>query len=132
LFCLLVAACAPTQAELRRPVDRDVAARLGAPVSIATDKGVAALLAKPLDRDAAVRIALANNERLRAALAELGVAGGELASAIGLGPLHVDVATRFGGWFELEADAIQGVLGLITAPRRRAAARADLAAARAT
>lgn len=132
LFCLLVAACAPTQAELRRPVDRDVAARLGAPVSIATDKGVAALLAKPLDRDAAVRIALANNERLRAALAELGVAGGELASAIGLGPLHVDVATRFGGWFELEADAIQGVLGLITAPRRRAVARADLAAARAT
>lgn len=132
LLCLFVAACAPTQTELRRPVDRELAARIGAPVEIASPKAVSALLGKPLDRDSAVRIALANSERLRAALAELGIAGGELASAIGLGPLHIEGSLRFsGGEQELEVDAIQGVLGLVTAPRRRAAARAELAAARA-
>src|SRR5690606_4530408 len=132
LFCLMVAACAPTQTELRRPVDREIAARLGAPVDIASAKGVAALLDKPLDRDVAVRIALANSERLRAALAELGIAGGELASAIGLGPVHIEGMLRFASYGqEVEIDAIQSVLGLVTAPRRRAAAHAELAAARA-
>jgi outer membrane protein TolC len=134
LFCLLVAACAPSQAELRRPVDRDIAARLGGPVDIATSKGVAALLEQPLDRDRAVRIALANSARLRAALDELGVAGGELASAIAVGPVHVEGAVRFHGGastLDYEVDVIQGLMGLITANRRRAAAHADIAAARA-
>lgn len=133
LLLAVVAACAPTQAELRRPVDREIAARLGAPVDVATQQSVAALLDGPLDRDRAVRIALANNARLRATLAGLGIAGGELASALALGPLDVDVATRFGsgGAYEVEIEAIQSVIGLITAPRRRAAARANIAAARA-
>jgi len=133
LLLAIVTACAPTQAELRRPVDREIAARLGAPVDVATQESVAALLDGPLDRDRAVRIALANNARLRATLAGLGIAGGELASALALGPLDVDVATRFGsgGAYEVEIEAIQSVIGLITAPRRRAAARANIAAARA-
>ncbi len=131
LLCVLVAACAPTRSELRAPVDRELAARMGAPVDMSAS--VAALLAKPLDRESATKIALANNARLKASFEELGIAGGDFAAALGLGPVDVDVATRFGsgGLYELEIDAIQNVIGLVTAPRRRAAARADLAAARA-
>jgi cobalt-zinc-cadmium efflux system outer membrane protein len=131
LVCLLVAACAPTQAELRRPVDRDIAARMGEPMQRGTAKGIEPLLGRPIDRDSAVKIALANSPRLSAALAELGVAGGELATAIGLGPLDLDASAKFGpdGLAEGEIEAIQNVIGLITAPRRRAAARAGIAAA---
>jgi outer membrane protein TolC len=123
-----IAACVPSNAELREPIDRDLAHKLG-------DRSidVAAALAKPLDADTAVRIALANSPRLAAALDELGIAGGELASALGLGPVQIDVQARFGnGGHEYEFDAIQNVLGLVVAPHRRAAARADIAAARAT
>lgn len=134
LLCVLaVAACAPTRSELRAPVDRELARRMGAPVETALTSEIAALLSKPLTRDSAVKLALANNGRLAAALAELGIAGGDLASALAPGPLDVDVETRFGsgGAYEFEVQAIQGVIGLITAPRRRAAARAELSAARA-
>ena len=115
--------------ELRAPVDDVIAKELG----VRDRVDVAALLAKPLDEAAAVRVALAESPRLAAALDDLGIAGGELASALGIGPLELDGMFRFGtGTHEFEVDAIQGVLGLVTAPRRRAAAHADLAAARAT
>jgi outer membrane protein TolC len=132
LLCLVAVGCAPTRSELRAPVDRELAQRMGTRVEL--DAPIAALLDKPLDRESAVTIALANNARLRAALEELGIAGGELAAALGLGPLHIDISTRFGAGdaYEFEVEAIQGVMGLITAPRRRASARANLAAARAT
>ncbi len=125
-----LAACAPSNAELRAPVDDAIAKQLG----VRDRVDVAALLEKPLDEAAAVRVALAESPRLAAALDDLGIAGGELASALGIGPLEVDGMFRFGtgGAHEFEVDAIQGVLGLVTAPRRRAAAHADLAAARAT
>jgi outer membrane protein TolC len=129
---LVVAACAPKRSELRAPVDRELAQRMGAPVELTAS--TAELLRKPLSRESAVTIALATSPRLKASLEELGIAGGELASAIGLGPLHVEGALRFKGGEadEFEVDVIQNVMGLIAAPRRRAAARADLAAARAT
>jgi len=130
LCMLLVAGCVPSQTELRAPVERELGQRMGARVALAAP--IAALLARPLDREAAVRIALANSPRLHAALAELGIAGGELASALSLGPLHIDGALRFGdAGREYEVEVIQGVLGLIAAPRRRSAALAELAAARA-
>ncbi len=127
---VLAAACAPSQAVLRRPVDAEIGKRLEAGVRVADARAVGALLAKPLDQDAAVRIALANSPRLAAAMAELGVAGGELAAAIGLGPLEISGVYRFES--ENEIDIMQSIEGLITAPRARAAARAGLAAARAT
>ena len=124
-----LAACAPSAAELRAPVDDAIAQQLG----VRERPDVDALLAKPLDADAAVKVALVTSPRLAAALDDLGIAGGELASALGVGPLEIDGMFRFGtgGAREFEVDAIQGVLGLVTAPRRRAAAHADLAAARA-
>ena len=123
--------CVPTSHELRDPVDATIRERTG----IERDKiSIDGLLAKPLDLDAAVKIALANNARLAAALDDLGIAGGELASALGLGPLVIDGQLRFGsgGHHEYEVDAVQNILTLVTAPRARAAAHADLAAARAT
>ena len=77
-------------------------------------------------------IALANNARLAAALDDLGIAGGEFATALGLGPLTIDGQLRWSDkGHEYEVDAVQNVIGLVTAPRRRAAAHADLAAPRA-
>ena len=130
LLALVLSACVPSQHELADPVDALIQTRSG----IARGRvDIDALLAKPLDADAAVKIALANNTRLAAALDDLGIAGGELAQALGLGPLVVDGQLRFGSHgHEYEVDAVQNVLTLVTAPRRRAAAHADLAAARAT
>ena len=128
LVLVLVAACAPSMSELRAPVDDEVARRIGSRANTSVDE----LLAKPIDADSAVRIALARNARLAAALDELGIAGGDIASALSPGALHVDVQYRHGGGAnELEIDAIQPVLNLIAGSRRRAAARAELAAARA-
>lgn len=129
LGLLVAASCVPSQSELRSPVDADIERRLGEDVEILKPSAVAALLAKPLDRPTAVRIALANSPRLRAALAQLGIAGGELATAVGLGPLEISGTVHFLG--ENEIEILQGVEGLILAPRRRAAARAGLVAARA-
>jgi outer membrane protein TolC len=122
IACLL-ASCVPSQHELRAPVYAVIGDR--------EKIDVGKLLASPLDEQAAVAIALAHSPRLAAALDELGIAGGELASALGLGPAEVDVQLRWGKGHEYEVDALQGVIGLVTMPRRRAAAHADLAAARA-
>src|SRR5262245_17810129 len=129
LIVVACAACVPSASELRAPVDRDVAARMG---RIEPAGSIDALLAKPLDADTAVRIALANSPRLHAVLDELGIASGDLAAALSLGPFQIDAQYRVGGGgYELEIDAVQSVLGLITAPRRRAPAHAELDAARA-
>jgi cobalt-zinc-cadmium efflux system outer membrane protein len=131
---LALAACAPSASELRAPVDRELAARIGVPVTVATqDRHVVdGLLAKPLDIDAAVRVALANNARLAAAFDQLGIAGGAVAAALAPGPMQVDVLTRHGGGStEIEIDAIQPILSLVIGGRARAAARAELAAERA-
>jgi outer membrane protein TolC len=129
LGLIVAASCVPSQQALRAPVDRDIGARLAMQDDVLAPDKVAALLAQPLDQTTAVRIALANSPRLRAAFAELGIAGGELASAVGLGPLEVTGTYRYHS--ENEIEIMQNLDGLVLAPRRRAAARADLAAARA-
>lgn len=129
---LALASCVPSSQALRAPVDRLVGERLGAPLAEATAPQIDALLARPLEIDAAIRIALANSPRLRAAFDELDLAAGDVASALGLGPLTIDAQLRYGSDHdEYEVDVIQNVLGLLAAPRRTAAARAELAAARA-
>jgi outer membrane protein TolC len=136
-LALAIAGCTPSMPSLQRPVDAELARRLGRDASLrgADDPKVAAAiadrLARPLDVDGAVRIALANNARIQAALDELGVAGGSLALAIG--PTEVDLEARFGGGgHETEIAVIQDVVGIITSGRRRAAGHADVAAARAS
>jgi outer membrane protein TolC len=132
---LALASCVPSSRELRAPVDQMLAERLGAraPTEVLSDPALDRLLAAPIDVEAAVRIALARNARLRAAFDELDLAGGDVAAALGLGPVSVDAKARIGlAADEYELDALQPLLGLVTAPSRRAAARAELAAARAT
>ena len=128
LALAVLVACAPSRSALRAPVDALVAKRL----ALASGK-VPELLARPIDRAAAIKIAIANNARLAATFDELGIAGGELASAIGLGPLEIEAQARFGDAHDAyEIDVVQGVMGLVSAPRRRAAAHASLDAARAS
>jgi cobalt-zinc-cadmium efflux system outer membrane protein len=127
ILALVLAGCAPSASELRSPVDALVEQRLGDRARVNTRE----LLAKPLDRTAAIKIAIANNARLAAAFDELGIAGGELGSALGLGPLELHGSWHFGNEGAFELDIIQNVIGLVTAPRRRAAAKADIEAARA-
>ncbi len=132
----LVAGCAPSQSSLQRPVDADLARRLGHPADLRSTEdpkiasAIATRLRQPLDADGAVRIALANSARLHAALDELGVAGGGL--ALTLGATELEVASRHGGGGrELEVSAVQDILTLLTSGRRRAAGHAEIAAARA-
>lgn len=132
LLAIVIAGCTPSMRELRDPVDADLARRLGAELDPRTKPDVGALLGKPLDAQAAIRIAIANNARLAAAFDELGIAGGGLGAALGLGPTAIHGAIRWGSAHtELEVDVVQNVLGLITGGRRRAAARGDVDAARA-
>jgi outer membrane protein TolC len=133
-FALAVAlvGCAASPREVRAPVDRLVAERMAAPVAALDDAQLDALLARPVDQAAAVRIALARSARLRAAYDELDVAAGDVAAALGLGPLAIDAQLRFAsGHDELELDAVQSLIGLLEAPSRRAGANAELTAARA-
>jgi len=130
-----LASCVPSSQALHGPVDRLIGERLapqGRDAEPHAPPQIDALLERPLDVTAAIRIALANSPRLCAAFDELDIAAGDVAAALGLGPLTIDAQLRFGrDYDEYEVDAIQNVLGLIAAPRRRAAARAELAAARA-
>ncbi len=134
LVLALLASCAPSPHELRGPVDRDLASRLGGDFVVggpAATKLVADRLARPLDLDGAIRIALANNARVRAALAELEIGGGGLAPIFG--PTTIEAELRRGdSGTEIEVTVIQDLLGAITAARQRSAGRADLVAARAT
>jgi outer membrane protein TolC len=131
---LALAACVSPSQEVRAPVDRLVAEKLGAEAAPAAlpPAQLDALLARPIDAATAVRIALATSPRLRVAFDQLDIAAADVAAALGVGPLTVDAQLRFtGDHNEYEVDVIQGLLGLVTAPARRAAARADLAATRA-
>jgi outer membrane protein TolC len=129
-FALLLAACVPPASDLRRPVELELARRLRDDGPLVPRADVRARLAQPLDAAAAARIALATSARVQAALAEVGVAGGDL--ALGLGPTSVELSYRTGGGAsELEAAVMQDVIGAVTAARRRGAARANVAAAQA-
>jgi outer membrane protein TolC len=131
---LALAGCVPSSQEVRAPVDRLVTERLGAdraPAALSAAQ-LDALLAQPIDAATAVRIALATSPRLRVAFDQLDIAAADVAIALGLGPVTVDAQLRFvGDHDEYEVDAIQNLLGLVTAPARRAAAHAELAATRA-
>jgi outer membrane protein TolC len=132
--CLLVAvsACTPSMHELRSPVDADLARRLGPGLDPRAKVDLDQLLAAPLDAHAAIKIAIANSARLAAVFDELGIAGGGLGAALGLGPTEIHGAIRWGGEHrEYELDVVQNVLGLIIGARRRAAGHAEVDAARA-
>lgn len=79
----------------------------------------AQLLAAPLTPDAAVRIALANNRGLQAALAELGVAESDLVQAGRIGnPGFSFGRLRGGDEIEIDRGIMFNLVGLLTMPAR--------------
>lgn len=92
VLLLALASCVPSSQAVRAPVDRLVGERLGAPLDPPTAAQIDRLLAEPLGAAAATRIALANNGRVQAAFDELDIAAGDVAAALGLGPVEVDAS----------------------------------------
>lgn len=85
----------------------------------ATSETVNQLLAKPLTPDAAVQIALLNNKRLQASLAELGVAEADLVQAGRLrNPSFSFGRSRGGDDVEIERSVMFDLIGLLTLPVR--------------
>ena len=87
--------------------------------SMATRPAVAALLAEPLTPDSAMRIALANNQGLQAAFAELGVAEADLVQAGRLRNPGVSFGRlRGGAEIEIDRSIMFDFIGLLTLPLR--------------
>lgn len=126
----LVAGCVPAVAPLEAPV-RAAAVRRGGAAALSDDELAAAL--GRLDRAAAVRVALARNPRVDAALADLGIAAGDVAAMRDVFSVHGDVSVRFfaDGPPSVEAEVVHDLLGLVLVGPRRAAGAATSAAARA-
>jgi len=140
LALIALAGCAPSRSAVFGPVDREIERRVGVGAAWhdhadpRVPAAIAELLARPLDRDAAVRIALAMNRRLQAQYDQLGIAASQIAAATVLPPLEVDLEAKLArgdARTEVELDVVQDVMELIQLPQRRAAARAELGAARA-
>ena len=92
------------------------------------------LLARPLTVDSAVRVALLNNQRLQAAFDELGIARGELVSALRFPNPSVDAALRFQDGStppHIEVEATLELTDLLFLPLRNGAADAGMDAAKA-
>jgi cobalt-zinc-cadmium efflux system outer membrane protein len=94
------------------------------------DKQARALLAAPLTADSAVKLALLNNADLQAMLEELGMARGDLISALRLPNPAAEGGLQFedGGAPNIELTLSQDVSDIILLPMRNGAAQADFAA----
>jgi cobalt-zinc-cadmium efflux system outer membrane protein len=132
---LFLTACSVPRgtSEVSTTVDK----RIGHP--IATEHGarerdaVQALLARPLDAERAVAIAMLQNPRLQASLAELGVARAAVVSASRIENPEASGALRFlanGGKPDIELMATESLTSLIALPIARGAADKEFEAAK--
>ena len=121
---LAITGCMPSRSQLYGPVDATLQKQLGLRVTFAgTDPRVPAAIAErlrqPLDLEAAVEIAVANNRDLQVTLAEVGIAGADIASATVLRPMEIDLSYRVavsGPGSEVEVTAVQDVLRFALGP----------------
>jgi cobalt-zinc-cadmium efflux system outer membrane protein len=110
--------------------------RIGSPVALRGDDGadssVREMLAGEIDAERAVRIALLNNPRVDALLAEMDLARAEVLEGSTIANPIFEAEIRFPGdpYRPYELRLAQSILDLIQLPRRRAAARAAFDAAR--
>jgi cobalt-zinc-cadmium efflux system outer membrane protein len=105
------------EARVRHPIERPRAAR--------PDDSAQKMLAQPLDVERAVAIALLQNPRVAAALAELGVARADVVSASRVANPDVEAAVRFaehGSEPEFDLRATQDLTSVILWPIERGAA----------
>ena len=143
LLCTaLLAACAPSEREMRDPVHELVRARLSEALAVrdadASDADVAArvdtLLAHELTREGAVQVALLLNPQLLAAYEQLGIASGDVlraslpANPTLSGSVLIPLGTRTP---DIELAVEQDVLGFVLLPLRHGVAARNLDAARA-
>lgn len=92
-----------------------------APSTPQAKERISALLAAPLSSDAAVEIALLGNQRLQAALAELGIAEADLVQAGRLRNPGFSFGRLSGnGEVEIDRAIVFDLTGLLTMPLRRA------------
>jgi outer membrane protein, heavy metal efflux system len=108
-----------------------VAVRVADQPASADDEGVAAMLEGDLTAGEAVAIATANNPRLQATLAELGIARAELLDASTISNPLFEAELRFprDPFRPYEFRIAQSLVDLIQLPRRRAIGRAAFDAA---
>lgn len=140
VLAVAMAGCLSSRSEVFGPVAAVAEARTGYAVSwrspMMSDERVrtyvAELLADGLQLDEAIRIGLLNDRRLQSAFDDLGVARADLATASVFRNPEIAARVRFSsdGDPDLELDAVQDVLGLITIGRRRTIASAELESAR--
>ncbi|MEZ4403338.1 MAG: TolC family protein [Kofleriaceae bacterium] len=125
---LATAACVPATATVEAPVRRLVDQRAG----LELDADATALLDAPLTQASAARLAAVHHPRAAAALAELGLAAGELGLRRGLGHTDLDVEARLiGREPSFDVAVVQDLMELLTVAPRRAAGDAMVAAAQA-
>jgi len=138
LSAFLLASCVsvPRDAgvdELQKVLEQrgGVAVRLADQPASADDQRVAAMLEGDLTADEAVAIATANNPRLQATLAELGVARADLLDANTITNPLFEAELRFPAdpFHAYEFRIVQSLIDLIQLPRRRAIGRVAFDAA---
>ncbi|MEY4576806.1 MAG: Copper tolerance protein [Pseudomonadota bacterium] len=132
---VLLGGCAPSLASQVSTVGslarvRDLALLHEGEVEPDSSAAAIKLLKQPVNADAAVRIALLNNRELRAQLRELGISAGQLITAglVANPTFEVEFLPERDSKYELRAE--YDLTSLIMAPLRRAAAQADVEAAR--
>jgi cobalt-zinc-cadmium efflux system outer membrane protein len=129
--------CACSVASGTSDVRSTVAARVRHPIAIesgASDQNaVQKLLTQPLDAERAVAIALLQNPRVAAALAELGVARSDVLAASHIDNPELEATIRFGknaGEPEYDLRATENLTSLILWPIERGAASQQFEAAK--
>jgi cobalt-zinc-cadmium efflux system outer membrane protein len=135
LVCCALCACSVSHGT--QEVRTTVAERIGHPVAIERsaeqDASAQKLLAAPLDAERAVAVAMLQNPRLRAALAELGIARAEVVAHSRIDNPEVDASMRFlphADRPEYDLLATENLTSLILWPLERGAANAEFEAAK--
>lgn len=137
-FALVFAACASVPRDAGTNDVRQAVTQRGAPAvewrtqpATADDERIAAMLQDELTADEAVAIAMVNNPRLQATLAELGIARADLIEASTISNPIVGFEVRGPGdpSRPFELSIAQSLIDLIQLPRRRALGRAAFDAA---
>ena len=101
-------------------VGQDIRLQRPAGADAAAQAALAELLKQPLSADGAVRVALLNNQGLRASLLDLGVAEADLVQAGRMANPSFGFGRKSGGGeTEIERSIIFDVVGLLTLPLRR-------------
>lgn len=122
---LVLAGCASTGPDRGfAEVSQAVASRTGAETkwirseddANAVRKRVNSLLAAPLGANEAVELALVNNPGLQASYAEIGIAAGDVLSAVLPNPHLSYMRARHGGEYETETVLSFNILALVTVP----------------